>query len=98
MNMYSKLTLRMPKTVIEKAKMIAKEKGTSISQMMTDFFNEMPGEESSHLERMMLEVSPETRSFLETIRLSEGAKVHGLLTKEDRQEAYASYLDKKYGL
>jgi hypothetical protein len=79
--MKNKLTLRLDDSLIKRAKKRAKQKGTSISKMVADFFS-------------LIETEPEsTGPDLPPVTSS----MVGILKKSDIQEEdYKRYLEDKY--
>ncbi len=76
-----KLTLRLDDSLIKRAKKRAKQKGTSVSQMVADYFALIEAEQTSSIE----ELPPITASLA------------GILKNADIQEKdYKAYLEDKH--
>jgi|AntRauTorcE11897_2_1112592.scaffolds.fasta_scaffold00054_36 hypothetical protein len=80
--MKTKLTLRVEKRLIEKAKKHAKSRNTSVSQMVADYFKAI---ENQKKKDDSLDYSPITASLIGVLK--------GSTRKE---EDYKSYLEEKY--
>ncbi len=79
--MKNKLTLRLDDSLIKRAKKRAKEKGTSVSQMVADYFALIESERSITKRRL----PPITASLA------------GILKNEDiKEEDYKKHLEEKY--
>lgn len=79
--MKNKLTLRLDDSLIQRAKKRAKQKGTSVSQMVADYFALMESEE------------PPTDHDLPPIT----ASLTGILKGQDiQEEEYKKHLEEKY--
>lgn len=79
--MKSKLTLRLEESLIKRAKKRAKQKGTSVSQMVADFFAIVDKE------------STEPRNELPPVT----ASLVGIMKNSDvREEDYKAHLEDKY--
>lgn len=79
--MKSKLTLRLEESLIKRAKKRAKERGTSVSQMVADYFSLFESEPSSDES----ELPPITSSLAGILKDTE-------LGEED----YRTFLEEKY--
>jgi hypothetical protein len=79
--MQSKLTLRVEDTVIRKAKLLAKKRGTSVSRLFGEFITSQKDELPSE------ELPPLTSSMLGVIR-REGEALN--------ESDYQDYLEEKY--
>jgi len=79
--MKSKLTLRLDESLIKRAKKRAKEKGTSVSQMVADYFALLETEKAPS----NLELPPITASLAGILR-----------NKEIHEEDYKKHLEEKY--
>jgi hypothetical protein len=81
--MNSKLTLKLDRDVIDRAKAYAERRGVSLSGMVESYFNGL-----TKRDRKAEEIRP--RGIV--------AELAGLLTgsESDRKEDYAEYLAKKY--
>lgn len=79
--MQTKLTLRMEDRLIERAKIYAQKRGTSVSQLVADYFNAME-EPSPKPEN---ELTPIVRSLKGALR---GVDLH--------EKAYRQHLEDKY--
>jgi hypothetical protein len=80
--MKTKLTLRVEKRLIEKAKKHAKSCNTSVSQMVADYFKAIENQEKKDAS---LDYSPITASLIGVLKESTG-----------REEDYKFYLEEKY--
>jgi leucyl-tRNA synthetase len=80
--MDTKLTIKLNEQVIEKAKHYAKQRGTSLSKLVEQYFNSISGE--SMVEE---EVTPLVKSLT-------GIVPH--ISEKDEKEAYTDYLIEKY--
>ncbi|SMO82982.1 DUF6364 family protein [Fodinibius sediminis] len=79
--MKSKLTLRLDDSLIKRAKKRAREKGTSVSQMVADYFTLIEAEQSSSHQKL----PPVTASLA------------GILKDTDiREEDYKKHLEDKF--
>jgi len=79
--MKNKLTLRLDTALIERAKKRAKQKGTSVSQMVADYFALIDEEQSPSDQKL----PPVTASLT------------GVLKNRDAEESdYKSYLEEKH--
>ena len=79
--MKNKLTLRLDDSLIKRAKKRAKQKGTSVSQMVADYFALIETEESSSNQKL----PPVTASLV------------GIIKKTDvREEDYKRHLENKF--
>lgn len=78
--MQSKLTLRMEEAVIRKAKRLARKKGKSVSQLVSEYFS---GQENDEYDENL---PPVTSSMV-------GVLSRGVDVKEDD---YQKYLEEKY--
>ncbi|MEX0660521.1 MAG: DUF6364 family protein [Balneolaceae bacterium] len=79
--MKNKLTLRLDDSLIKRAKKRAKQEGTSVSQMVADYFSLIDSEQSI----TGRELPPITASLT------------GILKKEDiREDDYKKHLEEKY--
>ena len=86
--MQTKLTLRMDKSLIERAKKYAAENGTSLSRMVANYFSlivERQERETMHEEEWKARLGPITRSI---VGMAKGSD----LTEED----YRRYLEEKH--
>ena len=79
--MQTKLTLRMDKNLIRKAKQYSKKAGKSVSQMVSDYFRLLTTRE----ERDEAELTPRVRRLMGALK---GSK----LSEKD----YKRYLEEKY--
>ena len=89
-----KLTLRLEGELIERAKLAARERGTSVSKMVAGFFESI--EDPRILKRQDSELLGEiTRRLRGSIKPSEadGQAEPGSLAEED----YRRHLERKYG-
>ena len=80
--MDTKLTIKLNEQVIEKAKHYAKQRGTSLSKLVENYFNAISNE--SMVEE---EVTPLVKSLT-------GVVPH--ISEQDEKEAYTKYLIEKY--
>jgi hypothetical protein len=80
--MDTKLTIKLNEQVIVKAKHYAKQKGTSLSKLVENYFNTISNE--SQVEE---EITPLVKSLT-------GVVPH--ISEIDEKEAYAQYLIEKY--
>lgn len=81
--MKSKLTLRLEKDLIKEAKKYAEEKGTSVSQLVADYFSLLKSQKSQKKDEK--KISPISSSL------------SGILKKSDLSEAdYKTHLEEKY--
>lgn len=79
--MKNKLTLRLDESLIKRAKKRARQKGTSVSQMVADYFALIETEESSSIQKL----PPVTASLA------------GVLKNADvREEDYKKHLEDKF--
>lgn len=79
--MYTKLTLRMDKKIIDKAKRISHKKGKSISQMVSEYF-------------LKEEISKINEDYEETPIVK---KLKGIIKyKNFKEDDYKIYLEEKY--
>jgi antitoxin component of RelBE/YafQ-DinJ toxin-antitoxin module len=84
----TKLTLRLDSTLIKQAKRYADQRGTSISQMVTDYFRALTRQElipANPREPWKNDLPPITRSLV-------GSLAGSSLKEED----YLRYLDEKH--
>jgi hypothetical protein len=79
--MKSKLTLRLDDSLIKQAKKRAKEKGTSLSQMVADYFTLIEEEDIS----TACDLPPITTSLSGILK-----------NKEISEEGYKNHLEEKY--
>jgi len=82
MSMDAKLTLKLNSKIIEEAKLYAKERNTSLSQMIENYLAAVTNEESKKRK-----VNPIIKSLTGVISLDE---------KKDYRQAYTKYLTEKY--
>jgi len=82
--MATKLTLSVKKNAIEKAKAYAKEHGTSVSNLVEDYFEALNPSKASLPD---LELSPGLRALVGCIKLP---------ADKDYKEIVAEYLEEKY--
>lgn len=80
-----KLTLRMEKDLIEKAKRVAKERDTSVSKMLAGFFDSL--ERTRSTDRRHRSITSRLRGSLKP---EEGRPQYG-------EEDYLRYLEEKHG-
>ncbi len=81
--MKNKLTLRLEKDLIKEAKKYADEKGTSVSQLVADYFSLLKSQKSQSNEKT--KISPISSSL------------SGILKRSDLSEAdYKAHLEEKY--
>jgi hypothetical protein len=80
--MDTKLTIKLNEEVIVKAKHYAKQKGTSLSKLVENYFNTISSE--SMVEE---EITPLVKSLT-------GVVPH--ISEQDEKEAYTQYLTEKY--
>lgn len=81
LTMKNKLTLRLDDSLIKRAKKRAKQKGTSVSQMVADYFSLIETEDSSPAKKL----PPVTASLA------------GIAKNTDvRENDYKKYLEEKY--
>ncbi|HET54699.1 MAG TPA: hypothetical protein ENN33_05715 [Ignavibacteria bacterium] len=79
--MQTKLTLRIDKKIIEKAKRISRKRGESISKMVSDFIQNEDSKENESVE-----VYPPITK-----------KLKGLIKEKDfKKDDYYNYLEEKY--
>lgn len=86
-----KLTLRLEGELIERAKRVARERGTSVSKMVAGFFESI--EDQRVLERQDSELGEITRRLRGSIKPTDGQAEPGFLAEED----YRRHLEHKYG-
>ncbi|MEK6477516.1 DUF6364 family protein [Catalinimonas sp. 4WD22] len=79
--MNTKLTLKLDKAIIERAKQYAKSHHTSVSKMVEDYLHMLTAED-----RSSIEVTPLVESLTGIIDTQE----------KDYKREYADYLSKKY--
>ncbi len=79
--MDTKLTLKLNKTIIDKAKEYAKEKNISLSKMIENYLQALTNKESEEIE-----ISPLVESLMGVISIQE----------TDRKKDYTDYLSEKY--
>jgi hypothetical protein len=84
--MNTKLTLTIEKEVIDVAKVYAKEKGQSLSEMVENYFKILTSERGEFQERQL---SSKVRKLRGIIRVEKNLNYQEILTEE---------LSKKYGL
>lgn len=84
--MNTKLTLTIEKEVIDVAKVYAKEKGQSLSEMVENYFKILTSERGEFQERQL---SSKVRKLRGIIRVDKNLNYQEILTEE---------LSKKYGL
>ncbi len=82
---HEKLTLRMDEALIEKAKRVARERGTSVSGMVAGFFEGLEGERVA-----AREYGPITRRLHGSLK-----PVGGRLPSEE--EDYLRHIEEKHG-
>lgn len=81
--MKNKLTLRLEKDLIDEAKKYAEEKGTSVSQLVADYFALLKSQKSDHKKEEKM--SPIT------------ASLSGILKENDiSEDDYKAHLEEKY--
>lgn len=80
--MQTKLTLRLEEDLIERAKLIAKQSGKSVSQMVADYF-------------MAMSVPPNSAKVLPPMTASLQGCLTQQQTVDDKQD-YRDYLEQKY--
>lgn len=80
--MDTKLTIKLDEQIIEKAKQYAKQRGTSLSKLVENYFNAISNE--SLVEE---EITPLVKSLT-------GVIPH--ISEKDEKEAYTEYLIEKY--
>ncbi len=80
--MQTKLTLRLDSNVITRAKRLARKRGTSVSRLVSDYFNGVAGAKQSAAK---VELPPLTRALA-------GSLAGSKLDERD----YRRYLGKKY--
>ena len=80
--MDTKLTIKLDEQIIEKAKLYAKQRGTSLSKLVEHYFDAIATE--SMVEE---EITPLVKSLT-------GLIPH--ISEKDEKEAYTEYLIKKY--
>ena len=80
--MDTKLTIKLNEQVIEKAKTYAKQRGTSLSKLVENYFNTI-----SNDSRVEEEITPLVKSLT-------GLIPH--ISEKDEKEAYTQYLIEKY--
>ena len=78
--MQTKLTLRLEKALVEKAKLYAEQSGKSVSQMVADYFSTLDEDVSTELS----DLPPLTRSL------------SGVLSKDVTEQDYYGYLETKH--
>jgi len=81
-----KLTLRMERALIEKAKRVAKERGTSVSRMVAGFFDSLERTRPTRGRRH----GPITSRLRGSLKPEEGRP------QSDRED-YLRYLEEKHG-
>lgn len=81
--MKDKLTLRLERDLILKAKKQARENGTSVSKMVSDYFKAIQEKNSEHLTQKL---PPKT------------ASLSGILKKKLDEDDYKRHLEDKYSL
>ncbi len=79
--MDTKLTLKLDREIIEKAKRFAKQKNTSLSMLIENYFQNLTAREDSSDQ-----ITPLVKSLSGIIEIPEG----------DVQKEYTDYLMKKY--
>ncbi|CAN5484131.1 hypothetical protein BH23BAC3_BH23BAC3_05730 [soil metagenome] len=79
--MKSKLTLRLDESLIKLAKKRARKKGTSVSQMVADYFSILESNQPSETQKL----PPITASLTGILK-----------TKDAEEEEYKRYLEEKY--
>ena len=84
--MNTKLTLTIEKEVIDVAKVYAKEKGQSLSEMVENYFKILTSERGEFQERQL---SSKVRKLRGIIRVDKNLNYQEILTEE---------LSKKYGI
>lgn len=83
--MNKKLTLRLDESIIKRAKKYAKERGTSVSQLVANYFNTIEGEQTGQPNKSDVNIPPVTKSLV------------GILSDADVDEKdYRTYLEKKH--
>jgi dsDNA-specific endonuclease/ATPase MutS2 len=80
--MDTKLTLKLDKTIIEKAKKYASQHKTSLSKMIENYLNSITRKSQSNLE-----ITPLVESLSGVIKIEKDF---------DYKKEYASHLDEKY--
>ena len=79
--MDSKLTLKLDASVIERAKLYAKEQNVSLSKLIENYLNALTGSSSKRVK-----ISPLVESLTGVVKLKE----------EDDRKAYIDHLAEKY--
>lgn len=79
--MKNKLTLRLDESLINLAKKHAREKGTSVSQMVADYFSLLESNQTREIQQL----PPITSSLTGILR-----------TKDVEEEEYRRYLEEKH--
>lgn len=82
----AKLTLRMEEALIEKAKRVAGERGTSVSGMAADFFEGLA--RNRPVDRLHGQIANRLRGSL---KLTEGRK------QSDEEDHHLRHLEEKHG-
>lgn len=83
--MNKKLTLRLDESIIKRAKKYAKERGTSVSQLVANYFNALESEQSEQPDKSNVTIPPVTKSLV------------GILSDADLDEKdYRAYIEKKH--
>lgn len=80
--MPDKLTLRLDKKLIDRAKKHAKEQGTSVSKMVANYFEALESPEKEQFEQSLPPITKSLAGVLEVVLVSE--------------ENYRSHLEEKY--
>ncbi len=81
--MDTKLTLKLNKKVIEKAKIYAKKNNKSLSELIENYFRTITDDENKN----DIEISPNVMEISGIIKLPENFKV---------KEMYGKYIEEKY--
>ncbi len=79
--MKDKLTLRLERSLIQEAKKQARKKGTSVSQMVSDYFKALQIKEKKEKQE---ELPPKT------------ASLSGILKSKPNERDYKKYLEEKH--
>lgn len=80
--MPDKLTLRLDKKLIDRAKKHAKKQGTSVSKMVANYFEALESPEKEQFEQSLPPITKSLAGVLEVVLVSE--------------ENYRSHLEEKY--
>ena len=83
--MDSKLTLKLDKNVIERAKKYAAEKKISLSRLIENYLDALTNDELNNLE-----ISPFVKS------IATGKQLPNEVEKDKLKDDYIDYLDRKY--